>query len=205
MCNCKEVALNMPRIDYGIVMRALLNDESECGDLAIVKQNGQQCFLALLDVLGHGKNARKVALMARDYIEQNYFNELVDIMNGLHKHLRGTRGAVAAFIRFNICSGEISYVGIGNISVRFFGREHYRAVSKDGVIGYIMPKPEKKSFTLSPGDIMVMHSDGLKEHFDVSECKDLFSESAQNIAEGLLKRLWKTQDDASCIALKYIP
>jgi len=205
MCAGKEVALNMAKIDYGIVMRALLKDESECGDLAIVKENDQQCFLALFDVLGHGRNARKVALMANDYIERNYNNDLLDVMCGLHEHLRGTRGAVAALICFDIGSGEMSYVGIGNITVRLFGREQFRLVPRDGVIGYIMPKPEKRVINLFQGDIMIMHSDGIREHFDILECRDLFSASAQSIAEGLLNRFWKKHDDASCIALKYIP
>lgn len=199
------MVLNMAKIDYGIVMRALLKDESECGDLAIVKENDQQCFLALLDVLGHGKDARRVALIAENFIDQNYNNDLIDIMCGLHNHLRGTRGTVAALIRFDIGSGEMSYVGIGNITVRFFGREQFRLVPKDGVIGYIMPRPEKQIINLFQGDIMIMHSDGIREHFDILECKDLFPASAQKIAEGLLNRFWKKHDDASCIAFKYIP
>ncbi|MBP1760574.1 MAG: protein phosphatase 2C-like protein [Firmicutes bacterium] len=195
----------MNQFDYGMVMRALLLDESECGDLAIVKEDNQRCFLALLDVLGHGKKARKVAISAKDFIEQNYHKDLVEIMNDLHNHLLGTRGAVAALIRVDMGSGEMSYVGIGNIAVSIFRREQIRLVPKDGVIGYIMPRPVKQVIPLCQKDIIIMFSDGLRQHFNISECRDLFSQPAQKIAEELLNRLWKANDDASCIAFKYIP
>lgn len=194
----------MAYVDCGIIMRALLVHDSECGDLGIIKTNGEECFLALLDVLGHGATARDIALTAQHYIENNYNNELVDIIDGLHAVLKGTRGTVAALLHFEVNTGTLSYSGIGNITVRIFGRNSSRLILRDGIIGYMMSKPEKKVISLLPGDILLIHSDGIREHFDVSECADLFPESAQNIANELLVRFWKKNDDASLIVMKYI-
>jgi len=203
MCNGQKVVLNMAHVDCGLIMRALLVNESECGDLGIIKINQGDCFLALLDVLGHGVAAREVALIAQDYIENNYRSDLVDTINGLHVILRGTRGTVAALLHLDINTGKLSYAGIGNITVRILGQNPSRLILRDGIIGYMMSKPEKLFINLLPGDILLIHSDGIREHFDVSECADLFSESAQNIANGMFERFWKKNDDASMIVIKY--
>ena len=49
-----------------------------------------------------------------------------------------------------------------------------------------------------------MHSDGIKEHFDIVECAGLLKEDAQDIASGILKQFGKKNDDDSCIVLKYL-
>ncbi|MGE5396576.1 MAG: SpoIIE family protein phosphatase [Chitinophagales bacterium] len=195
----------MAKADSGLVVKGLLNTDAECGDLAIIKEEDQHCFMALIDVLGHGKDARRVALIASNYIESCYDKDLLDIMSGLHSQLKGTRGAVAALVSFDISSNEIHYVGIGNITVRLYGHKPSKLVPKDGVIGYMMPKPVKQVLDFFPGDVLIMHSDGIKEHFNIAECRDLFLGSAQNIAEGILDRFGKGTDDASCVVLKYIP
>ncbi|MBZ9633419.1 SpoIIE family protein phosphatase [Clostridium sp. FP1] len=194
----------MADIDLGMTYKALLCEESECGDIGIIKEYNNYCFLALIDILGHGSEAREVALYAKLYLENNYEKDSIDLMNGLHEHLKGTRGAVAAICNLNVLTGELSYVGIGNITVRIMGSRFTRLVPKDGVIGYIMAKPQKQILKLYEGDILLLHSDGIKEHFELFECAGLLKESAVDIAQGILKRFEKKQDDASCIVLKYL-
>jgi serine phosphatase RsbU (regulator of sigma subunit) len=195
----------MADIDCGLIMRALLGYESECGDMGIIKQSKEGCFLALLDILGHGAGAREVALAARDYLDKNYRSDLVDIVNDLHNLLKGTRGTVGAFLRFHIETGQLSYAGIGNITVRILGQNPSHLVLRDGIIGYIMPKPEEKLVYLLPGDILLIHSDGIREHVEASACADLWVRSAQDIAEQWLQCFGKQNDDASVMVMKYIP
>ena len=193
----------MPNVDLGMYFKALLGSESECGDIAVIKKYEKQCFIALIDVLGHGSEARKVALLAKNYLENNYENELIELMNGLHEHLKGTRGAVAAMCHLDIFTGELTYVGIGNITVRIFGAKPIRLTPKDGIVGYIMARPEEYIVKLYSNDILLMYSDGIKEHFDAFECAGLLKKSAEDIAQGILKKFGKKNDDASCVVLKY--
>ncbi len=194
----------MSDIELGMVYKALLGDESECGDIGIIKKYGNNCFLALVDILGHGSEARKVALYAKTYLENNYCKDIVDIMNGLHEHLKGTRGAVAAICNLDMVTGELSYVGIGNITVRIMWPKPIRFVSKGGVIGYRITNPHKHSLKLHGGEILLLHSDGIKEHFESFECRGLLKENAENIAQGILEKFSKKNDDESCIVLKYL-
>jgi len=194
----------MASIDLGMCYQAILGSEWECGDIAVMKQYDNECFIALIDVLGHGSAARKVALSAKSYLEDNYKSILTELMNGLHQHLKGTRGAVVAMCRLDILSGELIYVGMGNITVRVFGLKPTRLTPKDGIVGYKMTTPQMFNIKLHPEDIVIMYSDGIKEHFDIVDCAGLLKEDAQDIASGILKQFGKKNDDESCVVLKYL-
>lgn len=194
----------MSKVDCHLVKRALTKKETECGDTGVIKEFDNRCFLALVDVLGHGGEAYDIALRAQAYLEQNCSEKLVDVMRGLHACLRGTRGLVAATCRLDIETGELLYVGIGNIVVRVLGARAYRFVSGDGIVGYMMSSIREQTLKLLEGDVLVMHSDGIKEHFELSECPGLLKGTAKSIATGLLNEFGKETDDAACIALKYL-
>ncbi len=194
----------MRRVDYHLVFRALLGDADECGDVGVVKVYNNHCFLGLIDALGHGKDAHKVARMACDYLEGKIDDDLVVMMQGLHAHMKGTRGGVAALCRLDINTGDLMYVGTGNICVKILGPRAFTFVPRDGVIGWVMPTPREQHRRLYVNDILVMYSDGIRAHFDPLECAGLFNETAESIAHGLLKQFGKKDDDASCIALRYL-
>jgi negative regulator of sigma-B (phosphoserine phosphatase) len=194
----------MSRVDCHLVKRALTRREAECGDTGVIKEFDGRCFLALVDVLGHGREAHDVALTAQAYLEQNCFKEPVEVMQGLHTCLKGTRGAVAAICRLDTATGELIYVGMGNIVVRVLGPRAVRFVSRDGIIGYMMSTVKQQALKLLVGDVLVMYSDGIKEHFELSGRPDLLSGSAESIASALFEQFWKQNDDASCIVLRYL-
>ena len=125
-------------------------------------------------------------------------------MDGLHACLRGTRGAVAALCRLDIKTGKVIYVGMGNITVRVLGPRNSRLVSRDGIVGYMMSTPKEQTLKLFTEDVLVMYSDGIKEHFELSESPGILTGTAKSIAVGLLNQFGKRNDDASCIALKYL-
>ncbi len=179
--------------------------DDECGDTGIVKVYDEHCFMALIDVLGHGKAAFDVAILAESWLLNHYRQDrdLVEMMKGLHTHLRGSRGAVATLCRLNMATGVFTYSGIGNITMRLFGNTHQRFLSKEGIIGYKMRSPVEKQGTLHPGEILVLSSDGVKEHFNVDEFPELLMGNARDITAGFLDLLGKNNDDASCIALRY--
>ena len=194
----------MGTVDYHFVLRALSGGADACGDAGVVKVYDNLCFLGLVDVLGHGKDANKVACIACDYLEEKMEDDLVVLMQGLHGRLKGTRGAVAALCRLDIHTGDLNYVGIGNICVKTLGPRAFTFVPRDGVIGYVAPTPREEHRSLHPGDTLVMYSDGIKEHFDPLDCAGLLNGTAETIAKGLLKQFGKKDDDASCIALRYL-
>jgi len=191
------------RIDYHLVKRPMTGKENECGDTGFIREYDNKCFLSLIDILGHGKEAHDVSILAENYLLENYRSDLVDMMNRFHLHLKGTRGAVAALCRLNLIDGEIDYVGIGNITTRLYGTMPVSFVPRDGIIGYTITTPKNQKAKLYPGDVLILSSDGVKEHFDLAFYPDLLNGSARMIATDLLDHLGKGSDDASCIVLRY--
>ncbi|MBU4438674.1 MAG: SpoIIE family protein phosphatase [Firmicutes bacterium] len=194
----------MESIDYAIKMSALLGDLSECGDLGYVKEYDQKCFICLIDILGHGRKARSLAIKAEEYLEAHYQNHLVDVMQGLHQYLHGSRGGVVLMCRLDIPSGKLIYTGIGNITGRIIGINQNRMLSKDGILGFGNINPVISECQLTQRDLLLLHSDGIAEHFNTFDYLQLFAGDAESIAKAVLYELGKKTDDASCIALKYL-
>lgn len=193
----------MARLDYHLVKRSMSGPMEECGDTGVILEGERTCFVALVDGVGHGKEAHRVADVAEQYLREESGRELVEMMQGLHAALKGTRGVVAAVCRLDTGTGEIRFVGIGNITVRIFGERNHRFVSRDGIVGYMIASPREQRERLQPGDLVMLSSDGIKEHFNPDEFPGLLSGPAQKIAETVLQTFGKRDDDASCIVLRY--
>lgn len=193
----------MGKVDCGIAIRPLDRYFSECGDTGKIYQTDVYCCLALVDVLGHGKEARGVAELAEAYLDEHYTEDPVSVLQGLHDHLSGTRGAVAAFCRVHLVSGMLEYSGIGNISTKIISKVSDSLVSRDGILGYRTVSPRKTEAIMKPEDILLMHSDGIRSNFPLFKYPELFSRSADEIANLILKEYGTKRDDASCIVMRY--
>lgn len=178
--------------------------ENECGDTGLISVSGGTCFAALVDILGHGAEAHEVALQARSFLSRHADLPLAEIMDGLHRHLQGTRGGVAALCRLDPAEGELRFIGIGNISCRIFGAEDQRLLSQDGIVGYMCSIPGDKAVRLSLNDIVLLHSDGIGGHFRAHDHPGLLTGSAWEIARRIMSSFAKNDDDASCLVMRYV-
>lgn len=194
----------MASIDCYLVKRSLTGPDDECGDTGVIKVEGDTCFAALVDILGHGPEAHTGAVAADGYFAEHTDGPLVALLQGLHKVLRETRGGVAAACRVDIPTGEMKFCGVGNIVCRVFGSDTQRLMSRDGIIGYMMSEPREKTVQLVHNDIVMLHSDGIKEHFNLHDHPGLLTGSAKEIAERVMATLSKGDDDASCLIMRYL-
>lgn len=193
----------MPGVDYYFLKRSLEGPADACGDGGVVLEKDGFLFWALVDVLGHGREAHKVALRAEAFLLENFSLELVDIMKGLHEHLRGDRGAVAAMGRLETETGKLSYTGMGNINTKLHGANRHHFTPRDGIIGYNISTPVQYEVIMAPGNLLVATSDGVREHFIPEDYPDLFKGSAGQVAARIMSNLSKGEDDASCIVVRY--
>ena len=190
-------------VDYHFSKRSFMKNEP-CADLGYIKETKDSLFFVIADVAGHGGNAHQLSLVIEKYFVKNHKKDLVDLMNDLHTLLKGTRGAVGTAGLLYKKTGAVEYVGIGNISIRKFGKKAIRVISNEGILGYVIRTPKIERLQLSAGETLLLYTDGIRDHFDASECpEDLFDEDAKHVVDGIMKHFYKGDDDAACIAIRY--
>lgn len=192
----------MLRIDTHLVCRSLSGRDDECGDTGLVLTWPSHCLLALVDALGHGREAAQVARPARLFLESHWELAPGDLLNGMHEALKGSRGAVASICQLNLETGAMVYSGMGNITARILGPRHSTFVNADGVIGYMMPHPREEAAQLSPGEVFIMFSDGVRSNFPPADLDGALRDSADFIAAQIMNRYGKKDDDASCLVAR---
>ena len=176
---------------------------TECGDTGLIQRDGKFCFLALIDALGHGPRAYEIACRAREYLQEHYRENLIALMQGLHEHLKGTIGAVGSLCRLDTETGELACVGIGNITVKILGVRPHTFVQYDGIIGYLLRTPREQYGQLIPGDILLMHSDGIFHNISIDELAGFLQGDAAAIVRNFMEHFRKNDDDASCISVRF--
>ena len=173
--------------------------EPRSADVGVIADLGAIVFLGLVDVLGHGQAASGTARRIQSFLEAHASRELVQLLERLHGFLRSDRGAVATLCAIDKDTGVGSYAGVGNVALRVYGSSKLHAVNKGGIIGQTMPRIAAKPISLSPGDVLVMHSDGIKGHQDIVDAQLFQSGNAKTIAERVVGGFRRPLDDASCL------
>lgn len=189
-------------MDYFLDIRPLTNNR-ECGDTGIIKEFDHKLFIGIVDAAGHGIKAYDVAVIFKKYLENNYHQNLVEIIKGLHEQLKHTRGAVAGLFLLDLTTGELKYLEVGNITARIFGANTVRIVSRPGIIGYAIPNLREERRKLYNNDVLLLYTDGVKEHLELEDYPELLKDDARTIATNIINKFGKKNDDAACIALRF--
>jgi len=193
----------MVELDYFLAARPKTR-RCASGDIALVKEFKNKVFIGIVDAEGHGKEAQKTASICLEFMEKNCHQDLVQAMSILHERLKNLpRKAVAGFALLELETGELTYVGIGDITVRIFGPTSSRIIPKPGLVGYAMPSPKLEKIKLHAGDILVLHTDGVREHFGLEDYPGLLADDVEKIATRIIRKFGRPDDDALCIALRY--
>ena len=192
--------VNHNLIEYAVAEQAL---ESVNGDGVYISQNEKHLFVGIFDGAGHGKEANIITQTGLDFLNINKTMTLPDLMSGLHKNLSGTRGGVAIIGKLDYESLKFCFVGSGNIFLRKFGNVSKRELTQDGVIGYHIRTPQEKNIQMASGDILVLHTDGISSHFNENDYPEILRDDAKTIANNLINKFGKTNnDDATCVVIR---
>lgn len=196
---------NNSLIDYYLAIKPLINI-FECGDAGVIKEFERKIFFALIDVLGHGSEARQLAVTVQEFLEKNYNREPVEIIKVLDEHIKGSRGLVIGIGLLDLETNLLKYAGMGNISLKICdssSRNFKHIISKDGIVGYTISTPRQETVKFSEKEVIVVYTDGIKEHFGLEGCSKLLDKDAKTIATQIIQKFSRKTDDAACIVLKY--
>ena len=173
------------------------------GDTAVIQELEDGVFLAVVDVLGHGFEAHQLAVIIERFLLANASANVVKLMNDLHAHIQGSRGACAGLCFVETATGQVHYVGIGDTVCRRFGTESGHMASWDGIIGHHMRTPRAEYLWLERADVLLLYTDGVQDRFTLEDYPELFQDDCQTIAHTIVERFGRSYDDAGCIALRY--
>lgn len=163
------------------------------GDAFFFKDNNGKILLAVVDGLGHGISAHCAALKTIEILERCYGLPLDILLETIHQGLVNTVGVVAGLVLVDQERQIITYSGVGNIVIKICGKQVKQLLLPEGILGYRVERKVCKSVPVSPGDILVMHTDGIRETYDTNL---LMSYLPEKIAHDLLNLYRISADDA---------
>lgn len=197
------MALANQNIDYSVATQPHKDGAPDCGDFAIVKTSEKRVFLAAIDVAGHGKGTRSIKMKIIHFLESNYHLTPIDVVQGLHDYIRGSRGCAGAFCELNLEENYVKHLGIGNVQVVLFSQtKQKRLVNRNGVIGYVLPPLREDVHEFNQNDMLLGYSDGIQEYFKLKSYIDLQGKPSTDYTDAIMKKYAKASDDAMCLFLK---
>jgi len=178
--------------------------EDVCGDGWSWRMRDARLAIFVADGLGHGLSAHDAATAAVGVFARDHEAEPGRLMEDVHAALRATRGAAIASVAVDIERGTARYAGLGNIAGTILhasgGRQNL--VSHNGTAGHIASRIQEFTYPMPPGSMLVLYSDGLVSHWDLSAYPGLRGRSASVIAGVLYRDFSRRRDDVTVVVAK---
>lgn len=188
-------------LEFGAATRAYRR-QPENGDAFFIRQWDGGALAGVIDGLGHGPLAQRAAQSARQYLEQHFDQSLEHLFRGVGRACSATRGVVMALARFDAARQTVAIASIGNIEARLIGGANRNIAVRRGIVGLNAPNPVVVEHPWTPECVLVMHSDGLRTHWEWEEFRDITSGAPGLIAQRLLITLGKIDDDATALVAR---
>lgn len=189
-------------LEFGVATRAHPL-QAVNGDAFILEKGSERALVGVVDGLGHGKLACQAAQAASLYVKSHHDQPLDSIFCGADRACRGTNGVVMALARFDWARGRLTFASLGNVECRVFGSaKPLNFVVRRGVVGLGGPGPAITEHEWGPGKVMVLHSDGVQSRWRWEDFLHLHALPANALAEQLLHRLARDDDDATVVVVK---
>lgn len=194
------------RLDWGVKFRPKPGQEA-CGDLHLVKTVEGVTLLAVVDGLGHGVEAVIAARCAVEILDRHASDPLITLMHRCHEALVRTRGVVMTLASVHRAEGTMTWMGVGNVEAWLFRtRNTVRPLSehvllRSGVVGYQLPALHADELLLTPGDLLLFATDGIRAGF-TDRLK--LADRPSDIVQRALAQDFKGTDDGLVLAARYL-
>lgn len=190
------------RPGHGAVTRAI-RGEDVCGDCVGAAVTGNVETFVLADGLGHGPLARAASAEAVRCLSEGEIGDPESILEEMHRRLRPTRGAAVAIVQASRGDNVVTFAGVGNIASWVCSSDSRRAlVSSPGIVGHNIRRIRTDRMEIEPGDLLVMHSDGLTDKWRLDDQVGLVNRRPEIVAASLMRDAGTRHDDASVLVAR---
>jgi anti-sigma regulatory factor (Ser/Thr protein kinase) len=157
---------------------------------------------AIIDGLGHGKEAHLASNIIKEQILLKIDLPLDELIKYIHQAARGTRGAVIGLVFINVETSKLYFVGIGNIEGFIISSSGKKSlISFGGILGHNIRTPHIFEFPFKSGDSVCLFSDGINTRWNTDELN--WSEHPQKNADFLINNYSRTNDDATVLIISH--
>jgi len=198
----------LPAETFGWAVAARpLSGQTVSGDLHVVLPFPAGLLVAAIDGLGHGPEAAVAARAAAAVLEHCAGQPVDEAMRRCHEALRRTRGAALSLASLDLAGGTLAWLGVGNVDGALFRANRIANPVKEsllqrgGVVGFQLPTLRATVHDLSPGDTLVLATDGIGSRFAEETVTE---RGLQEAAETILARHGKPTDDALVLVVRYM-
>jgi anti-sigma regulatory factor (Ser/Thr protein kinase) len=174
--------------------------ESVSGDSWAVRFGQDSLLIMVADGLGHGTLACEASSAAEAAFRASKEEMPVELVQIMHRALRGTRGAAVAVSRIEFREKQVRFAGLGNISgVVVAPAITHSMVSHYGTAGVEARHIRDFVYPWTDDSLIVMHSDGLSAHWNLSTSPGLMQRHPSAISGVLYRDAVRGRDDACVI------
>jgi hypothetical protein len=202
-----EAVAMQPELFEWAVAQAPKKGNTRSGDTYLMKTVATGALVAVIDGLGHGDEAAEAAQVALDTVEQRSGDDLLTILTRCHQRLReAPRGVVMTLASFDVGGRKLVCAGVGNVEAIFWHADPQNVLRprmvmlRRGVVGSRMPDLHETAMALSPGDLLIIYTDGVKMGTDISLRLD---SPPQMIADSILSQYASGTDDALVLVIRF--
>lgn len=186
----------------GVVCTAM-RGETVSGDRWACRRDGATELYLMVDGLGHGLHASEAATLAVEIFLGAPASDATMLVEQMHGPMRSTRGAALSVIALDRDSFTATYCGVGNISAGLHNAGRVtNMISQNGTVGHQLRQIRSFSYPFHVGDLLVMHSDGISTHWDLSKYPGLLQSAPAAVAAVLHRDFNRGRDDATVLAVR---
>ncbi|ALG08350.1 ATP-binding protein [Kibdelosporangium phytohabitans] len=188
---------------YATGITRAIGSETVCGDAYAIRREDQRLVLMVCDGAGHGPLAATASRRAvRVFCEGPWSSPTVAVER-IHRELMGTRGGAVGVAELNPATQTVRYAGIGNIAGSVVTPASRRGmVCLPGIAGHRARSVRGFDYPLPHGGVVVLHSDGLTDRWQLDPGSGVLSADPVVIAAVLLRDAGVRQDDASVVVAR---
>jgi serine/threonine protein phosphatase PrpC len=190
-------------MQFGVAQRAKVG-QLVCGDGYLMVERGPKVVVTVTDGLGSGQKAHRASALAIEGTREHAGAKLVDILTYCHYSVlaAGAVGVMMAIIRLDPEARSFEFTGVGNVRFMAHSQEVIQPITRFGYLGVRLPSLREFRFTCTPGDIFVLHTDGISSRFHLQNHLPDLRKDPQLLAELALEQYGKDHDDATIVVVK---
>jgi serine phosphatase RsbU (regulator of sigma subunit) len=193
-------------VDWGVAAHTKAG-ETTSGDRYVVAPFREGLLVGAVDGLGHGREAAAAAARATRVLEREPEVPLPELVRRCHDALIDTRGVVLSLATISAPLRTLTWIGVGNVEGLVLRSDPAASPASEalllrgGVVGYQLPQLSVAVLAVSPGDVVVFATDGVRPDFPAGARA---GESPQHLAERLLRVYGRETDDALVLAVEIL-